>query len=94
MDPRRIDTTPFPGQRPGTSGLRKKVSEFRQPHYLENFVQAVFDTVPALRGGTLEDFGGTHPGPNPVHANELVTLMQQPNAPTLGVSTNAAAVAE
>jgi phosphoglucomutase len=53
MNVKRIDTTPFAGQRPGTSGLRKKVGEFRQPHYLENFVQAVFDTVPALRGGTL-----------------------------------------
>ncbi|MES9946417.1 MAG: alpha-D-glucose phosphate-specific phosphoglucomutase [Candidatus Thiodiazotropha sp.] len=53
MNVRRIDTTPFPGQRPGTSGLRKRVAQFRQPHYLENFVQAVFDTAPALRGGTL-----------------------------------------
>ena len=38
-----IPTTPFEGQRPGTSGLRKKTRIFMQPHYLENFVQAVFD---------------------------------------------------
>jgi phosphoglucomutase len=42
-----IPTQTFAGQRPGTSGLRKKVTVFRQAGYLENFVQALFDVLNA-----------------------------------------------
>ena len=45
MSIRTIKTKPFTDQKPGTSGLRKSVTQFSQQHYLENFTQALFNTL-------------------------------------------------
>ncbi|MCJ2040298.1 alpha-D-glucose phosphate-specific phosphoglucomutase [Methylobacterium sp. J-059] len=50
---KRVPTTPFSDQKPGTSGLRKKVAHFRRPHYVETFVQAIVQSVAGREGATL-----------------------------------------
>ncbi|WP_375650883.1 alpha-D-glucose phosphate-specific phosphoglucomutase [Bartonella sp. OT172YNZD] len=53
MTIKTVLTAAFEGQKPGTSGLRKKVSVFQQPHYVENFIQSLFDNIGPLEGKML-----------------------------------------
>ncbi|RVT84390.1 alpha-D-glucose phosphate-specific phosphoglucomutase [Rhodobacteraceae bacterium CCMM004] len=53
METLTVSTTPIEGQKPGTSGLRKQTRTFMGPHYLENFVQAIWNGIGGVEGKTL-----------------------------------------
>ena len=60
-----VPSTAYSDQKPGTSGLRKKVKVFQQQNYTENFVQSIFDAVgSAVQSGTVVVGGdGRYYGP-------------------------------
>jgi len=76
----QITTSPYMDQKPGTSGLRKQVSVFQQDHYLENFVQSIFETIPALHGGRIV-LGGDGRYHND-HAVQIILRMAAANGVT------------
>ena len=51
---------PFLDQKPGTSGLRKSTLRFKEEHYLEIFIEAIFKSLNNLRGSTLVAVSYTH----------------------------------
>ena len=81
MSVRVVATKPFDDQKPGTSGLRKKVPVFQQPNYVENFVQSIFDSLEGLRG---QDAGGRRRRPLSTTARRSRSILRMAAANGFG----------
>lgn len=73
-----VATTPFADQKPGTSGLRKKVVVFQKEHYTENFIQAILDLIPEGSKNAVLVVGGDGRYYND-HVIELITRIAYAN---------------
>ncbi|KAI0016413.1 phosphoglucomutase 2 [Xylariomycetidae sp. FL0641] len=58
MSVKTVEFKPFTDQKPGTSGLRKKVKVFQQPHYSESFVTSILLSIPEGVEGSFLVIGG------------------------------------
>jgi len=85
-----VQTTPFEGQKPGTSGLRKKTRQFLQTNYLENFVQSIFNALPKeeLHGSTIV-CGGDGRYYNDVAIQTIIKMAKANNVACIVTGTNA-----
>jgi phosphoglucomutase len=80
---RTVPTSPIPGQKPGTSGLRAKTATFMKPGFLENFVQSIFDATGGVAGKTLVVGGdGRHFG---AEATQTILKMMAANGATRAI---------
>lgn len=87
MKIRTVESTPFEDQKPGTSGLRKKVAVFRQAHYLENFIQALFNAIGDVKGKTLV-IGGDGRYYNPEAIQTIIKMAVAQGAERLLIGKN------
>ena len=71
-----ISAHPFNDQKPGTSGLRKKVTTFQQTGYLQTYIQSIFDSIPQLAGGTIV-IGGDGRFYNDTAIQVILSIRQQ-----------------
>ncbi|MFV0293508.1 MAG: alpha-D-glucose phosphate-specific phosphoglucomutase [Paracoccus sp. (in: a-proteobacteria)] len=83
-----IPTTPIEGQKPGTSGLRKKTRVFMQKHFLENFIQSIIDAIGGVEGKTLI-LGGDGRFFNDRAAQVILRMCAANGAAKIIVGTNA-----
>ena len=75
MTTKSIQTNPFQDQKPGTSGLRKRVKVFQQPNYTENFIQSIFNSIEPQNASILVGGDGRYYSENVIQVLLLNRLL-------------------